>query len=269
MSRMVTIEWPETPTDGSAFSCHSPPSVLHPHSVEVHVRAAWLAVGADTLDALAATLSASERKRAGRFHFERHRNRFMAGRGLLRMLLGRYLQTAPERIQFTYGPQGKPALAGPFAQAGLEFNMAHTQDLALFAVTRAGPVGIDVEEVRSLADAEELVARFFSGRESAAFRKLPEEQKPPAFFNLWTRKEAWLKATGEGIVHSLHRVEVSFLPGEPARLLSLPEPLARSAHWGLHDLAPAPGFAAALAIAAGEARLRCWRWPEALMGGQA
>jgi 4'-phosphopantetheinyl transferase len=119
-----------------------------------------------------------------------------------------------------------------------------------------------VERVRALDDADELVARFFSPRETAAYRELPSDQRPIAFFNLWTRKEAWLKATGEGIAHSLNQVEVSFLPGEPTRLLRLPRASDALPNWNLHDLSPAPGFAAAVANTGTHTRLNCWRWSE-------
>ncbi|HYG35495.1 MAG TPA: 4'-phosphopantetheinyl transferase superfamily protein, partial [Clostridia bacterium] len=137
---------------------------------------------------------------------------------------------------------------------------SHSEDLALVAVTRAGMVGVDVERVRPIEDADELVARFFSPREAETFKGLPLDQKPVAFFNLWTRKEAWLKATGEGISRSLHRVEVSFLPGEPAQLQSLPEDLTQNKSWALHDLAPAHGYAGALAVSTTNAQLSCWKW---------
>ena len=227
---------------------------------EVHVWTASLGVSRSTLSEFASTLAPAELERAARFHFERDRHRFIAGRGLLRALLGRYLQEDPRALEFTYAPHGKPAVGGVFAGTGLEFNLAHCEELALIAITRTGALGVDLERVRKLDEAEALVDRFFSPRESAAFRALPEDQKPMAFFNLWTRKEAWLKATGEGIAHSLHRVEVSFLPGEPARLLRLPKDLQSGEPWELHDLAPAQGFAGALAVAATNIRVRNRRW---------
>ncbi|MGE5138512.1 MAG: 4'-phosphopantetheinyl transferase family protein, partial [Rudaea sp.] len=219
-----------------------------------------LDVPASVLARFAATLSPPELERAARFHFERLRQRFIAGRGLLRALLGRYLKVEPGQIEFGYGSAGKPMLLTPRPEMALHFNLAHTDDLALLAFTRLGPVGVDVERVRSLDDVTGLVSRFFSAREHAAFASLPEAQQPAAFFNLWTRKEAWLKATGEGIAHSLHLVEVSFLPREPTRLLAVPEPLSQGRPWTLLDLRPAAGFAAALAIAAAAPKLRCWRW---------
>lgn len=246
------IIWPVPALNGGA-----PPPLA---DNEAHVWAASLKVPDAALARFATTLSSTEQARASRFHFERHRRRFIAGRGLLRALLGRYLRTDPARIELGYGPAGKPMLAANQSPTAWQFNLAHSEDLALFAITRSRAIGVDVEKVRALEDADELVARFFSPREHAAFTQLADAQKPAAFFNLWTRKEAWLKATGEGIAQSLHLVEVSFLPGEPARLLSLPPSLGQGTTWTLADLRPAPGFAAAVAVAALDGKIHCWRW---------
>jgi 4'-phosphopantetheinyl transferase len=246
---------------GNEISWRCPPTTWSLGSADLHVWAAPLNEARATVVDSGTLLSAEERQRAERFHFERHRRRFIIGRGLVRSLLGRYLNTAPAKLIFGYGPQGKPALEDNFAESGLHFNVTHSEDLALVAVTRLGDVGVDVEKVRWLADFDELVSRFFSPREAAVFRDLSEEEKSGAFFNLWTRKEAWLKATGEGIAHSLNRVEVSFLPGEPARLITLPDNLELGGDWSLCELAPAGGFAAAVAIRSRTFHLDCWRWP--------
>jgi len=213
---------------------------------EVHTASFSLAQPPDVLAACEEVLSDEEHDRARKFHFEVHRARFVAGRGLLRFLLGHYLQAHPARLIFSYGANGKPALQGQEHEL-LHFNLAHSESLALLGITRLGPLGVDVERVRDLPDFEKLVSCFFSVREAAAFARLPPNQRAPAFFNLWTRKEAWLKATGEGIAHRLDKVEVSFLPGEPARLLALPEPNPVSG-WTLRDLQPADGFVGALAM---------------------
>jgi 4'-phosphopantetheinyl transferase len=226
----------------------------------VHVWAATLNLTPAALAASSTTLCAAEIERANRFRLMRDRNRFVAGRGLLRVLLSRYLQIEPREVKFSYGTHGKPSLGKVFAGSGLCFNLAHSHNLALLAVTTAGPVGVDVERIDPMADTRPLVARFFSARESAAFDRLPTDLKPAAFFNLWTRKEAWLKATGEGISHLLDQVEVSFAPGAPARLLSLPGDGRTAEEWDLYDLSPAPGFAAALAIATRSPRPCCWSW---------
>jgi 4'-phosphopantetheinyl transferase len=225
---------------------------------EIHVWAATLA--SPELDRLAATLSSDERDRAARFKFDKHRNRFTVGRGTLREVLAHYLKIDPSALRFGYSTNGKPELESEFASAGIHFNLAHSEDLALIAITKIGPVGVDVECVRPVNNVDELVARFFSPREDALFQKVPEPEKPAAFFNLWTRKEALLKATGEGITRSLSLVEVSFLPGEPARLLAVSGDLAKAAAWGLRELSPAAGFAGAVAIHAQDFNVQCNRW---------
>jgi 4'-phosphopantetheinyl transferase len=215
---------------------------------DVHVWAAHLDIQPETLAHLASILHEEERARSARFRFERHRNRFIAARGILRSLLSTYLDCAPDALQFAYGPNGKPTLLGRFAQSSLFFNLAHSENLALIAVTRLAPVGVDVEQIRPVDDAGKLVERFFSPRENALFQQLSSDLKNIAFFNLWTRKEALLKATGEGIAHSLNRVEVTFLPGEPPQLLALPEKPGFNGDWVLRDLTPAPGFVGAVAL---------------------
>jgi len=212
------------------------------------------------LEASATTLSADETARAKKFKFDKHRNRFIAGRGALRAIVARYLKTSAEELRFAYSENGKPALVGE--AAGIHFNLAHTEDLALVAVTRIGLIGVDVEAVRPMKNVDELVARFFSARENALFQKVPEAEKPEAFFNLWTRKEALLKATGEGITRSLSLVEVSFLPGEPARLLAISGDEKKAAEWTLRDFSPVAGFVGAIAIQMPDVRLSSWKWEQ-------
>jgi 4'-phosphopantetheinyl transferase len=224
------------------------PAVLQLGENAAHVWAAPLDVTAEVLANLTETLSPDEKERAAKFKFERHRNRFCVGRGWLREILGRYLQSKPGELRFNYSSNSKPALSAVFASAGIHFNLAHSEDLALLAVTRAGPVGVDVECVREIKNVGELVARFFSQRESELFQKLSAGEKRIAFFNLWTRKEALLKATGEGITGGLNRVEVSFLPGKPTRLLAISGDETKAARWTLKELTPANGFVGALAI---------------------
>ena len=141
------------------------------------------------------------------------------------------------------------------------FNLAHSEDLAVLAITRTSPVGVDVERIRTLPDADHLVSRFFAPAEAATFRTVPKSERSAAFFNLWTRKEAWLKATGKGIGGGLDQVEVSFRPGEPPRLITLGPIKDNAANWELHEITPARGFTGAMAIAARHAKIRCWQWP--------
>jgi 4'-phosphopantetheinyl transferase len=232
----LEISWPTPPADFP----------FRLKAASAHVWAFPLELEACALEALAALLPSAERERASRFHFQRDQARFIAGRAQLRILLARYLRADPAALDFLYGPFGKPALTTSWARSKLAFNLAHSEDLAVAAIART-ECGIDVERVRPQPDMDELVARFFSPRETVSFQRLPAGQKPQAFFNLWTRKEAWLKAIGEGIGRSLDRVEVSFLPEEPAQLLALPGNSKLAASWSLLALSPAPGFTAALA----------------------
>ena len=244
----ANISWPTAPAE------------LDARDNEIHVFAAPLDLPPLELERRAATLSPGEKERAGKFKFEKHRNRFIAGRGLMRETLGRVLQSNPAALEFGYSERGKPELAAPFLTSGIHFNLAHSENLALLAVTRIGSVGVDVEHIRPVNNVEELVARFFSKRENELFQKLADTGKPAAFFNLWTRKEALLKATGEGIGSRLNLVEVSFLPGEPAQLLAISEDTALAAQWTLQAFSPAPGFVGALAIQSQNPRVSCWTW---------
>ncbi len=230
---------------------------------EIHVWATTLTPTPDVLERFAKTLSADETERAYKFKFEKHQNRFKAGRGALRQIFAPYLRANPVDLRFDYSTNGKPVLTGDLASTGLHFNLAHSEDVALVAVTHIGNVGVDVERVRPVDNVDHLVARFFSARENEVFQKVPDAEKPAAFFNLWTRKEALLKATGEGITRALSLVEVSFLPGESARLLAIAGDTAKAAEWSLRDFSPAKGFAGAVAIQAQNIQVQCWKWGSA------
>jgi 4'-phosphopantetheinyl transferase len=239
------MNWPAPPAD----------LLLGPN--EVHVWATNLNPGPEQIARLKQILSTDEQTRAARFRFERDQNRFIAGRSFLRTVLGRYLNQNPAEIKFNYTTRGKPALDSS-PGTDLHFNLSHSHDFALLAVTKICPVGVDVEQIRPLRDADAIADRFFSERESSTLKALPPEQKPVGFFNLWTRKEAWLKATGEGISDLLDKVEVSLLPDEPAKFLGLLGNLETAATWTLIDLNPAPGYKGALAIQAHHMELKCW-----------
>jgi 4'-phosphopantetheinyl transferase len=227
----------------------------------VHVWAVSLRVSGVTLNFLANSLASSEQQRADSFHFDRDRNRFVAARGTLRTILGRYLRCGPEDIELEYGLRGKPLLAGRFARSGLNFNLAHCEDLAILAVARGRDVGIDLERIRTIDGAQDIASHFCSPRENAEFQSLPARDRDLAFFRIWTRKEAWLKAIGDGIGQSLDKVEVSFQSNEAPRIIRLPDTVdIPSAGWSLRELTPAPGFIAALALPRNAAHVGCWKW---------
>jgi 4'-phosphopantetheinyl transferase len=203
---------------------------------DVHVWRIDLDQSEAELRHLATTLSSDESARAERFYFPEHRQRFIAGRGSLRTILSGYLGIAPQEVQFDYEPRGKPLLASKFANSGLSFNLSHSQNLALCAVSKNRQIGIDLEYIRPMSDLESLAQRFFLPREYDVVRSLPPEQKSSVFFRYWTCKEAYLKATGEGIAQ-LEQVEISLTPTEPAKLQT-------AENWSLLELVPAKNYAA-------------------------
>lgn len=238
-----------------------PPDLWQLNGADVHVWAASLDKSAERISSLEQTLSPDEQDRAMRFHFEGDRNRFIAGRGTLRAILSSYLEIEPARLHFVYNSRGKPALTGLPGRCALHFNLAHSNDLILIALTRVCAVGIDVEWVHSIRDAENIASHFFSPREVVELTALPEQQRALAFLSLWTRTEACLKATGVGLSDAIEQIEVSFLPGEPARVLAISGNRQAAACWTLVDLTPASEFKAAVAAAAENLRFFCWQWP--------
>ncbi|HJQ31620.1 MAG TPA: 4'-phosphopantetheinyl transferase superfamily protein [Pyrinomonadaceae bacterium] len=229
---------------------------------EVHVWRALLDAPEVRVRRLLELLAPDERERAARFHFERDRRRFTVARGLLRGILGGYLNSAPEALRFVYGAQGKPALVAEQNPGGLRFNVSHSEGVALFAFARGREVGVDVERVSSRVSCEEIAGRFFSPGEVARLRALPAELREAAFFDCWTRKEAYIKARGEGLSLPLDGFDVSLGPGEPTALLANRLDPAEVARWSLRALAPWPGVAAAVVAEGRGWRLKCWRLPE-------
>nr|WP_199308372.1 4'-phosphopantetheinyl transferase HetI [Aphanizomenon flos-aquae] len=198
------------------------------------------------------TLSSDEIARAERFYFPEHRQRFMAGRGTLRAILGQYLDIAPKQVEFEYQPRGKPLLAAKFADKGLLFNLSHSQDLALLGISYQHQIGVDLEYIRTMSDLEGLAKRFFSAREYEYLRLLSLAQQQQIFFRYWTCKEAYLKATGDGLVQ-LEEIEIDLTPNQPSKLLV-------SGDWSLRELTPADNFAAAVVVAGSNINLHCWEY---------
>lgn len=232
---------------------------------EVHVWIYSLATPPRTTRFFEQILSRDEKDRAETYGTPLLRRRFVAGRGGLRAILAAYLRIMPDEARFCYGPAGKPALADEFAASGLNFNLAHSGNLAAVAVTRDRPVGIDIEQIKPLNDAEQIVARFFSAAVRASFQKLPRGQRMAAFYNLWTRQEAWLKAAGQGMAEGFNDMETSFIPGEPPRLIRAPPTsLGTVKDWSLRNIALPRGYAGTVAVRARGVRLTCRRfnsWP--------
>lgn len=219
---------------------------------EVGVVAAALDAPTPTQAELLETLSGDERQRAARFVFDVHRRRFIAARGLLRRHVAALVGAAPASLRFEYGAAGKPSLAWP--EATLRFNLSHSGDRAVLAFSVAFELGVDIEKARDDIDHRAISERFFSPAECLALRHEPVERRCRAFFEIWTRKEAFVKACGGGLTIALDSFDVSL--GEPARLLRVAgETDARSL--ASVETLPAPdGYCAAIAILGQGARLR-------------
>ena len=228
---------------------------------EVHVWSASLELPAAKVASFARLLSADEQARLARIRCPRTRDEFAVGRGILRTLLGAYLEQAPSSIRLTLGPIGKPELSER-ADPALHFNLSHSRGLALFAFTKCCPVGVDVEHVRPMSNFLGLAERYFSAREVEILRCLPDESQIEAFFHAWTRKEAFLKARGVGLSYGLERVEVTLGANIPARLLRLDGEEGSARSWSLCNLDLTPGYIGALALEQREFRLVCRNWPQ-------
>lgn len=227
---------------------------------EVHVWCASLVQPDAVLQEMEAALSTDEFTRASRFQFERHRRKFVLGRGLLRDVLCRYLGMQAARIMFEYEAQGKPRLAAAINPQKLCFNLAHAEDRWVCAFTREREVGVDVEHLHEIPEAENLAQRFFAKAEAENFCALPLHERQRAFFNCWTRKEAFIKALGEGLSHPLHLFEVSFLPGAPAALLQTRPDPREAARWSMFAFEPAANYVAAVVVAGKDFETKFWHW---------
>jgi 4'-phosphopantetheinyl transferase len=220
-------------------------SVLPPG--EIHVWQRSLECNPDELESCRRLLSPDETERAARFRFTQDRVEFIVARGTLRALLKSYLGRPHDSLQFIYSQFGKPELAETLEQQRIEFNVSHSGGVALLAFARDRRIGIDIEQVRRDFSTLEISERFFSEAERDALRQLPLEQRPEAFFRCWARKEAFIKALGEGLSHPLDSFDVSLMPGEPAQLLATRPDDEVAKRWAMWEMSVPKGYAAALA----------------------
>jgi len=193
-------------------------------------------------------LSVAEKKRAARFHFERHRRRYIVSQGVVRRILSAYLDAEPNELVYEHGDHGKPALSGQYKNKGFHFNITHSHEIALFAVVKGIEIGVDVEFVREMGDIDGIAGRFFSASEQTSYFSLPKDQRLLGFYNCWTRKEAFIKAIGEGLSYPLEKFDVSLAPSEPAQLLRIETDPAEAFHWTLEAFNPSPEYIAAVAL---------------------
>jgi 4'-phosphopantetheinyl transferase len=245
---------------GSEKAWIAPPENLTLPEDEVHVWLASLEQPEATIASLKQILSHDELIRAGKFHFQKDRDHFIVARGLLRSILGRYLDRQSVQLQFAYNETGKPSLDNSFQDKNLRFNLSHSHNLALFAFSYIGEVGVDIEYMRGDVVVEQVARVSFSPREQALLLSLPVEERQHAFYTCWTRKEAYIKGRGTGLSLEPNLFDVTFLPGEPATLLASREDPREPARWTLRALEPGVGYAGALAVAGHDWNLYCHKW---------
>jgi 4'-phosphopantetheinyl transferase len=247
--------------DSLTMDWRPPPQALSLRIDEVHVWQANLDQARSQTEAFLHVLSVDERERADRFHFPKDRDHFIVARGVLRNILGLYLNRDPASFSFQYSSHGKPFLAPANKPDAISFNLSHSNGIALYAMTRGREVGIDVEFIRSGPQGDQIAERFFSQQEIAALHALPPDVQRYAFFLCWTRKEAYIKARGEGLSMPLDCFDVSLTPGAAAELLATRPDALEAGRWSLHDLTvEAPGYAAALMVEGSGWSLALWRW---------
>jgi 4'-phosphopantetheinyl transferase len=222
-------------------------------SADVHL---WQA-GLDKrlVDSVEHHLSADELSRADRFHFAKDRTHFVAARGLLRSLLSAYLGISSEELRFSYAEKGKPSLEEGHRSA-INFNLAHSHEMALYAFSHSRELGIDLEYMREDLANEDIARRFFSVREIKTLAAVPAELRKQAFFNCWTRKEAYIKARGEGLSMPLDEFDVSLRPDEPAALLANHKEPAEITRWSMQSIPVPTGYVAALCVEGFDWRLK-------------
>jgi 4'-phosphopantetheinyl transferase len=239
---------------------NSPPRQPILESNNIHIWRVSLDSTSVRVKDLFGLLTNDEANCALRFHFQRDANRFIIVRGVLRLLLSTYLQIPPEQVRFRYGTHGRPFLASDQNDSFLDFNVSHSNGLALLAFTRGRAIGIDLEYVRQDIAHEQVADYFFSQQEIASLKSLPQSLRPVAFFNCWTRKEAFIKATGEGLSRPLNQFSMSLIPGDIAKLLAIqgePDDLVK---WFVHSLDPGPGYTGAIVFQNPVEQLRYWEY---------
>ncbi len=247
MTQKTMLSWPHAPED------------IRLESQQVHVWCAALSDFESQLPRLEAMLSAAERARAARFCFSKDRCGYVIRHGILRVILSRYLKQYPSEIQFCYGRFGKPEIKeDPFC-GRINFNVSHSGGLALYAVTQACPIGIDVEYLRAVPHLEEIASRFFSLHEFQMLMAVPAECRMESFFACWTRKEAFLKASGEGIGGGLSKVEVTLFPWAEPEILRVAGDSQARTKWQLRSFSPTAGYLAAVAFKHHDLVLSQWR----------
>ena len=237
-----------------------PPATLALADDEVHVWRISLNQPQSVIADLRTYLEAAELERAARYFFDKDRYQYIIGRGVLRLLLGRYLGQPAAGIRFQYTGYNKPFLDPSFAPFNLHFNLSHSGKVALLAFARHHEVGVDVELIRTDMEHSDISENFFSPYEVSVLRSVSSTEQPLVFFNCWTRKEAYIKAQGQGLSLALDSFDVTMRPDEPTKLLAIRDQPDDAAAWTLMALHPGVGYVGALAIRAHGLRYQLWEW---------
>ena len=234
--------------EGSSNNWQTPTQIPILKDERVHLWRAHLDLSVAEIEYLSATLSAEEIARANKFKFPRDRRRFIAARGILRQLLGSYLQLNPKRVEFGYGDRGKPFLLDSLGNSSVQFNVSHSHEYALLGFSFNQPIGVDIEYLRPMPDALQIAQRFFSQREFDLLNNVAPDRQKQLFFLLWTAKEAYLKALGVGLSGMLDNVEVTFntiqIPCRP----SIERDRTLLSNWSLYSCIPVTDYLAAIAV---------------------
>lgn len=227
---------------------------------EVHIWRIDLVNHEETIQRCRSVLSSDEVERADHFYFERDRRRFTVARAATREILSRYTGVAPMRVSFSPGPKGRPELSGGLEKSGIRFNLSHSSELAILAVTHGLAVGVDIEWINADFATDDIAERFFSATEVQTLRSIPSSQRAEAFFSCWTRKEAYIKALGEGFSVPLDSFAVAFAPGVAAALLEVKVDPEDPGRWTMYDIEVSEDYKAALVVQGKEHQLKQMEW---------
>ncbi len=256
-ARKTTVMCENRSTGETWVTTPQPPSL---DCSTVHVWRVGLDPGEATLKSVSSVLSAEEDVRAARFRFERHRRRFIVGRAVLRAIMGCYLDLPSKMVEFTYGPRGKPSVRQPGRKA-ICFNVSHSADLMVLAAGVDRDIGIDIEFVREMSDMDQVAENCFSETELTTYRALHEEERRQAFFRCWTRKEAYVKALGDGLSAPLDSFDVSLAPGQIPQFVNVRHDPAESSRWKMISFDPGPGAKGAMICLGSDWHPRFLDWP--------
>ena len=261
ISRLAWSEPDSGPKDMKP-SWNAPPTQLLLSRKDVHIWRAVLDLPSKSVQELKGSLSFDERMKAESFHFERDRSRFIAAHGILRRILASYLSVDPGAIRFRYERDGKPRLQNAFGKPGIQFNLSHSEGLALYVFTQGHEVGVDLERIRDLPEMEQIVDQFFSVREQVVFHTLPTSEKHETFFKWWTRKEAFVKAVGEGLSYPLHGFDALLAKGKSVESLGILGGVQEGPKWTMWDVRPGEAFAGAVVVERDDWDVQCWQWSD-------